>query len=90
MGEGLRAILFDDCRELKVGNHGLDVYTPSNSDWNPCVMVFIAGPLDGGDGHGSGFPRDGTPAVFKESHRDPLFLSPGEDIAGRCHLWTRK
>lgn len=50
MGEGPRAILFDDCRELEVSNHGLDVYTPLNSDWNPCVMVFIAGPLDGGDG----------------------------------------
>ena len=42
LGEGLRAILSNDYRELGVGNHGLDVYTP-NSGWNPCVMVFIAG-----------------------------------------------
>lgn len=50
MGEGLRAILSDDCRELEVSNHGLNDYTPSNSDWNFCVMmVFVAGPLGGDD-----------------------------------------
>lgn len=64
MGEGPRPILSNDYRELEVGIHGLDVYTPSNSSWNPCVIVFIVEAFGGDDGSRQWIPQGWHSTIF--------------------------